>query len=152
MGRFCSIGPGCRIGVGIHPVNHISTSPVFFSTKEQAGISFASTDIFEENREIKIGHDVWIGANAVILDGVEIGTGAIIAAGAVVTRDVAPYSIAAGVPAISKRKRFTEEQIECLLRSCWWDWDNERLSKYAAKFSHVSEFIEEVLMRKEDAF
>jgi acetyltransferase-like isoleucine patch superfamily enzyme len=150
IGKFCSIGQGCRIGLGIHPTNHISTSPAFFSTKKKAGVSFVSTDIFEESKTIRIGNDVWIGANAVVLDGVEIGTGAIIAAGSVVTKDVTTYTIVAGVPAISKKKRFSEEQIECLLRSCWWDWTPEKLLKYAAGFSHASQFIEEVLMRNEN--
>jgi acetyltransferase-like isoleucine patch superfamily enzyme len=149
IGKFCSVGPGCRLGVGIHPTDHISTSPVFFSTKKQAGISFVSTDVIKENKDIKIGNDVWIGANAVILDGVEIGTGAIIAAGAVVTKNVAPYTIVAGVPALSKRKRFSDEQIECLLRSCWWNWPTDILLKYAAEFSHASQFINEVLMRND---
>lgn len=144
IGKFCSIGPGCRIGLGAHPVDYISTSPVFFSTKRQAGISFASIDLFEENKEITIGNDVWIGANATILDGVGIGTGAIIAAGAVVTKDVAPYAIVAGVPATLKRKRFSEEQIEALLRSCWWDWAPEKLLKHAEQFPYVDPFIDEI--------
>jgi acetyltransferase-like isoleucine patch superfamily enzyme len=149
IGRFCSIGPGCRLGVGIHPTDHISTSPVFFSTEKQAGISFVSTDVIKENKDIKIGNDVWIGANAVILDGVEIDTGAIIAAGAVVTRNVAPYTIVAGVPALSKKKRFSDEQIAYLLRSCWWDWPADILSRYAEEFSHASKFIDEVLVHND---
>jgi len=150
IGKFCSIGPGCRIGLGMHPSDHVSTSPVFFSTRNQAGISFAPADVFEENREIRIGNDVWVGANAMILDEVEIGTGAIVAAGSVVTKDVAPYTIVAGVPAIPKRKRFSDEHIDCLLRSCWWDWTPERLSKYGPRFSRADQFIEEVLSHSAD--
>jgi acetyltransferase-like isoleucine patch superfamily enzyme len=147
IGRFCSIGPGCRIGLGIHPTDHVSTSPVFFSTRKQAGISFTPADVLEENKQIMIGNDVWIGANAMILDGVEIGTGAIVAAGSVVTKDVAPYTIVAGVPAVPKRKRFSDEQIGSLLQSCWWDWTPEKLSKNGPKFSNADQFIEEVLSR-----
>jgi acetyltransferase-like isoleucine patch superfamily enzyme len=150
VGKFCSIGPGCRIGLGIHPSDHVSTSPVFFSTRKQAGINFTPADQFEENKEIRIGNDVWIGANAMILDGVEIGTGAIVAAGSVVTKDVAPYTIVAGVPAIPKRKRFSDEQIDCLLRSCWWDWAPEKLLKYGPRFSHVDQFVEELLSHETD--
>jgi virginiamycin A acetyltransferase len=145
IGKFCSIGPGCRIGVGIHPSDHVSTSPVFFSTRKQAGISFAPADVIVENKEVRIGNDVWVGANAMILDGVEIGTGAIVAAGSVVTKDVAPYTIVAGVPALPKRKRFSDEQIDALLQSCWWDWAPEKLSKYAPMFSRAGEFIEGAL-------
>jgi acetyltransferase-like isoleucine patch superfamily enzyme len=137
IGKFCSIGQGCRIGVGIHP------------TKKPAGISFVSADMFEENLEISIGNDVWIGANVVILDGVAISTGAIIAAGAVVTKNVAPYTLAAGVPALTKKKRFSAEQIDCLLQSCWWDWSAEKLLRYAADFSHPDQFIKRVLMHNE---
>ena len=147
IGKFCSIGPGCRIGLGTHPTDHISTSPVFFSTREQTGISFVSKDLFEESQEITIGNDVWVGANSVILDGVEIGTGAIIAAGAVVTRDVDPYAIVGGVPATRRRMRFSEAQIQHLLRSQWWDWDPEKLSRHAVEFSRASHFIDEVLGR-----
>jgi len=144
IGKFCSVGPGCRIGLGAHPVDFVSTSPVFFSTKKQAGISFASADLFEENKEITIGNDVWIGANATILDGIQIGSGAIVAAGAVVTKDVVPYAIVGGVPATFRRKRFSEEQIEALLRSCWWDWAPEKLLKHAEQFPHVDRFIDEI--------
>ena len=144
IGRFCSIGPGCRIGLGIHPTDHVSTSPVFFSTRKQAGISFTSADKCVENKEIRIGNDVWVGANAMILDGVEIGTGAVVAAGSVVTKNVAPYTIVAGVPAAPKRKRFSDEHIASLLQSVWWNWPAEKLAKYADRFSQPDRFIEEL--------
>ncbi len=151
IGNFCSIGFGCRIGVGIHPTTLISTSPVFYSTKKEVGISFATKDLLEMNKNISIGNDVWVGANAVVLDGVTIATGAVVAAGAVVTKDVAPYTIVAGVPATPKKKRFTDLQIECLLRSCWWNWPQEKLMKHAPEFLNASDFIENVLMHSENA-
>ena len=82
---------------------------------KQAQISFTDKSYFEELKPIKIGNDVWIGANAVILDGVAIGDGAIIGAGAVVNKDVPPYAIVGGVPAKIIRYRFSDEQIEFLL-------------------------------------
>jgi len=71
----------------------------------------------------KIGHDVWIGANAVIMRGVKIGNGAVIAAGAIVNKDVEPYSIVGGVPARHLKYRFDKETIERLLKSEWWNLD-----------------------------
>jgi acetyltransferase-like isoleucine patch superfamily enzyme len=131
--------------VGLHPTDQISTSPVFFSTKQQAGMSFVSSNAFEENRKIEIGNDVWVGANAVVLDGVVVGTGAIVAAGAVVTRDVAPYTIVTGIPAQPRRMRFSAERVEILLRSRWWDWSAEKLGKYAPQFADAECFIDQVL-------
>ena len=87
IGKFCSIGPGVRCGMGMHPSKQfVSTHPIFFSNLKQAQISFADKSYFEELKPIKIGNDVWIGANAVILDGVNIGDGAIIGAGLLSTK------------------------------------------------------------------
>jgi carbonic anhydrase/acetyltransferase-like protein (isoleucine patch superfamily) len=116
----------------------------------QAGISFVSKNMLEENQETYIGNDVFIGTNVMILGGVRIGTGAVIAAGAVVTRDVEPYTIVGGVPAVPKKKRFSEEQMDCLLRSCWWDWSPEKLSRHADEFLCAEQFIQDVLMRNDD--
>ncbi|MDX8389877.1 MAG: CatB-related O-acetyltransferase [Mariprofundaceae bacterium] len=91
-------------------------------------ISFPA--MFEESinkGSIKIGHDVWVGANSCIMGGVTIGTGAIIGASAVVTKDVPPYSVAAGVPAREIRKRFADATIEKLLASSWWEWPLEEI-------------------------
>ena len=67
-----------------------------------------------------MGHDVWIGANVIVLDGIQIGNGAVIAAGAIVTRNVEPYEIVGGVPAKTIKKRFDDETINKLLESKWW--------------------------------
>jgi hypothetical protein len=74
-----------------------------------------------------LGHDVWIGHGAIVLPGRRIGTGAVIGAGAVVTRDVPPYAIAVGNPARVLRQRFAPAIAERLLTLAWWDWDHERL-------------------------
>lgn len=135
VGRFCSIGPRARIGgLGRHPTEWISTHPVFFSTLKQANITYAEKDFFDECGEVIIGNDVWIGADAIVLDGVSIGDGAIIAAGAVVTKDVEPYSIVGGVPAKIIRYRFTDIQINFLQEMSWWNWPDEILRSHAELF------------------
>jgi chloramphenicol O-acetyltransferase type B len=134
IGRFCSIGPEFRCGFGSHPTNFVSTSPVFFSTRKQCGVTFAERDYFAEYNATNIGHDVWIGTRVYVRDGVTIGNGAIVAAGAVVTKDVPDYAIVGGVPARHIRFRFSEAVIEELLEIQWWNWKEERLREAQALF------------------
>jgi acetyltransferase-like isoleucine patch superfamily enzyme len=134
VGRYCSIGPQLLVGLGRHPTDWISTSPVFFSPAAQCGTSFADQSHFQERARVTIGNDVWIGARVYIRDGVTIGDGAIVGAGAVVTRDVPPYAIVAGVPATVRRLRFPPADVERLLAVRWWDWDPERVRQHAAAF------------------
>ncbi len=77
-----------------------------------------------------IGNDVWIGFEAVILAGVTVGDGAVIGARAVVTKDVPPYTIVGGVPAVPIRKRFSQETIDGLQKIRWWDWPKERIARH----------------------
>lgn len=144
IGRFCSIGPGFQGGTGNHPTNFVSTSPVFFSTLKQCGISFATKELFKETVEITICNDIWIGANVFIKDGVKIGNGAIVAAGAVVVNDVPDYAIVGGVPAKLIRYRFSEDIIDSLLKIQWWNWSLEQLQKAQPLMatSDLSPFIE----------
>lgn len=135
IGAFCSIGPDVKIGgFGKHPTNWISTHPVFYSRKQQVAIAFASEEMLEEYAPVTIGNDVWIGANAMILDGVSVGDGAIIAAGAVVTKNVGPYEIVGGVSAKLIRKRFTDPEISMLMASKWWELDTAFLNKHQHLF------------------
>ena len=127
IGRFCSVGPYLICGHGDHPTDFASTSPVFFSTGTPCGVTFASLNCFEERKRIRIGHDVWIGARVFIRDGVQVGTGAIIAAGSVVVKDVPDYAIVGGVPAKTIRFRFPREIVDRLLILRWWEWPEEKL-------------------------
>lgn len=127
VGSFSSIGPDTLAGLGEHPVEFGSTSPAFYSTRRQCGATFASADAFPERRPIVIGHDVWLGARVVVRDGVTIGHGAIVAAGAVVTHDVTPYTIVGGTPAKLIRPRFDEPSVARLLALAWWSWPDHRL-------------------------
>lgn len=140
IGKFCSIGPNFLCGWGIHPLNGISTSPMFYSTMMQNGISLSTVDKIVERKLIRIGNDVFIGANVTILDGVTVGDGAVIGAGAVVSKDIPPYAVAVGNPIQIKRYRFDENTIAKLLGIRWWD-DADKLSKVERYFFDVDKFI-----------
>jgi acetyltransferase-like isoleucine patch superfamily enzyme len=131
IGHFCSIGPGCLIGSGDHPVTWVATSPVFYSNRNQAGRSLLGERVtmegFRERRRINIGHDVWLGAQVFVRDGVNIANGAIVAAGAVVTKDVPAFALVGGVPARIIRFRFSTEVIEEMQSIAWWLWPEEVL-------------------------
>lgn len=142
IGKFCSIGPNFLCGFGIHPVNGVSTAPMFYSTKKQNGISLTKNDKVEERKRITIGNDVFIGANVTVLDGVVIGDGAIIGAGAVVSKNIPPYAIAVGVPIKIIKYRFGEAEIDKLLKMKWWDWSFEHLYEVEKHFFQVEEFID----------
>lgn len=141
IGKFCSIGPNFFCGWGIHPTNGISTSPMFYSTGKQNGISFSKVNKIEERKEIIIGNDVFIGSNVIVLDGVTIGDGAVIGAGAVVSKDIPPYAIAIGSPIKIIKYRFTEKQIEDLLRVQWWNFDDDKLEFVEKMFFNIEEFL-----------
>lgn len=141
IGRFCSIGPNCCCGLGIHPIDGISTSPMFYSTAKQNGVTFCKENKVEESLQTVIGNDVFIGANVTILDGVTIGDGAVVGAGAVVTADIPPYAIAVGVPAKVVKYRFDNETIEKLLEDQWWNQEEKKLKDVEESFWSVDDFL-----------
>ena len=97
-------------------------------------------EVFEERRRngVTVGHDTWFGYNAIIMPGVTVGTGAIVAAGAVVTKDVAPYTIVGGVAAAEIKPRFAPRIAERLLALAWWDWDHAALRASLEDFRGLS--------------
>ncbi len=140
IGSFCSIAQAVCIGGASHPMHFVSTSPVFLSHRDSVKAKFSRHEYHHLPRTT-IGHDVWIGYGAIIKAGVSIGTGAVIGMGAVVTKEVPPYTIVGGNPAVELRKRFDSKVIEALLRSRWWDFDNERLRSAAAHFVDPEAFL-----------
>ncbi len=133
IGKFCSIACGAKFlfNASNHALGSLSTYPfpIFF---EEWGLNTDTASIasaWDNNGDIIIGNDVWIGYEAVILAGVTIGDGAIIGTRALVTKDVPPYTIAGGVPAKPIRKRFYDDTIEKLLGLRWWDWPEEKIKR-----------------------
>lgn len=126
IGRFTSIAPFVRTNCGVHPYTYpyATTCPMFFSTQKQNGVTFADRMMFEEFKPpTTIGNDVWIGENVFFRGGLTIGDGAVVLAGAVVTKDVPPYAIVGGVPAKVIKYRYDEETIKFLLDFKWWNMD-----------------------------
>lgn len=133
IGRYTSIGESVQVGRGSHPVSWASTSPVFytrhedvvdFTIGEAANFSFSAPH--RAPRLTIIGNDVYIGHGALIMQGIQIGNGAVIGAHAVVTKDVPDFAVVAGNPAVVKKYRFPEAVIERMQRVAWWRfafWD-----------------------------
>jgi acetyltransferase-like isoleucine patch superfamily enzyme len=142
IGRFCSIGPNFCCGWATHPTNGISTSPMFYSTRMQNGVSLCSEDKVCEFGRIEIGNDVFIGMNVTVLDGVQIGDGAIIGAGAVVSKDIPPYAVAVGSPIKIIRYRFDSNTIARLLETQWWNWSEKDLQQVEQRIFDVNGFLD----------
>jgi O-methyltransferase len=150
IGRFCSIAGGVNLFMGGNHRSAWTTTYPFAVVLESAPIwldpiQLPPADEYElTSGNIVIGNDVWIGQSATIMSGVTIGDGAIIAAHAVVTRDVPPYGVVGGNPAKLLKKRFDEKTIERLLRLGWWDWaiDDVRRAAPLMSTENVQAFLD----------
>lgn len=143
IGKFVNIASDVRINPGNHPVEWVSQHHFLYRLKRY-GMAEHDRDSFFNWRQLQrvsIGHDSWIGHKAIILPGITIGNGAVVAAGAVVSRDVAPYSIVAGVPARPIRERFPRAVQQSLDTIRWWDWDHETIRQRLDDFYDIRRFI-----------
>jgi acetyltransferase-like isoleucine patch superfamily enzyme len=128
IGNYCSIAHEVIIGLGNHPMENFSTSPIFYKVKNPARLKIVNKDTdLQLYKEIMIGHDVWIGARAIIMDGVKIGNGAVVAAGAVVTKNVPPYTVVGGIPAKIIKNRAIEDNISRWSKSEWWNLSPDKV-------------------------
>ncbi len=129
LGKFCQLATGVRfiMNGSNHSMNGISTYP--FKVFGEDWATRASMDVISKGDTI-IGHDVWIGNSATIMQGVKIGDGAIIGTNSLVTKDVEPYTVVGGNPAKEIRKRFDNETISFLLKLKWWDWPVVKITQH----------------------
>jgi acetyltransferase-like isoleucine patch superfamily enzyme len=128
MGKFCSVSKNINIGAPIHPINFVSTNPIFFRESNGTGSSWVKGIYFDDSSpKTNIGNDVWIGMNVSIMGGIKIGDGAIIGAHALVTKEVPPYAIVGGVPARIIKYRFEPDVINRLLEIKWWNLSDEEI-------------------------
>jgi len=130
IGKFCALASNCRINALEHPIERVSQHRITYRPNEY----FLGAKLDKEFRAhrqariVSIGHDVWIGHGAIVMPGISIGHGAVVAAGAVVTADVEPYAVVAGVPARFLKWRFAPEIAARLIKLSWWHWDHDRLA------------------------
>ena len=143
FGGHVRIGKYCQIGgyVAFHASNHPITYPTSYINKKLLGGELAK---LKNNKPINLGNDVWVGHNVIVLSGVNVGDGAILAAGAVVTKDVAPYSIVGGNPAKEIRKRFSPNVINELLELEWWNMTDREIELNREFFLTDLETVESI--------
>lgn len=129
IGKFCSIASMTRLNPGNHPMWRASQS--HFTYRASAYFEDAQDEpeffAWRRSHRVTLGHDVWIGHGAIVLAGRSLGTGTVVAAGAVVSHDVPAYAIVAGVPARVVKARFPDAVAARLMALSWWDWDHARL-------------------------
>lgn len=141
IGAFCSIGPGVYIGLGTHPLHFVSTHPFFYHSGNLSSYHLFPSLEYQERLPIRIGNDVWIGARALVMDGVEIGDGAVLGAGSILTHSLEPYQVACGIPAKVIKNRFEPDQVVHLLKLQWWKQSDQWLLENRCRFRSVEELL-----------
>lgn len=145
VGRFCSIAHGATVGATGHPTDRATTHTFPYIPADGGFVDRHQLRI----ARVRLGHDVWIGCDAVVLSGVTIGDGAVIAANSVVTKDVPPFAVAVGAPATVRRFRFDADLVERLAAVAWWNWPKDLLARHVDLFRLPLD--ESVMEKLEDA-
>ena len=140
IGAYCSIADNVIIGGMSHPLEWVSTSPVFYAGKNILKKNYSSR-IFKNETLTNIGNDVWIGNNCLIKSGISVGNGAVVGMGSILTKNVGPYEIWAGNPARFIRKRFSDDVAMRLLDTNWWDSTETELAEFVELFNLPEEFL-----------
>lgn len=152
VGRYTSIGNQVKSIMFRHPTTYpyVSTSPVFYAPHTPVGRGFASRACFKEcvmadeatRSAVVIGHDCWINSHVTLVSGITIGDGAVVLTGAVVTKDVPPYAVVAGVPARVIRYRYEERHIQWLRKVAWWNKPVEWLERHWEVMTDFEQFMQ----------
>lgn len=140
IGKFANIAAMTRIGATDHPLDTAACHHFLYRSEYYWDDAEADAEFFARRaaRVTRIGHDTWIGHGAMVKPDVTLGHGAVVAAGAIVTKDVLPYTIVAGIPAKPIRARQPEQIAERLIALAWWDWDHSRLRSSLQDFRSLS--------------
>jgi phosphonate metabolism protein (transferase hexapeptide repeat family) len=143
IGKFVNIASDVRINPGNHPVEWVSQHHFLYrmTRYDLAGHDDESFFAWRRLQKVVVGHDVWIGHRTIVLPGITIGNGAVVGAGTVVTRDVPPYTVVAGVPGRRIRSRFPEAVWRRLEQTAWWDWEHQVLAERLDDFRDVRYFL-----------
>jgi len=144
IGAFCSIANGFIVGGAKHPMDWVSTSPAFYNVSGKIGHQLGNLSVDKTSRTV-IGNDVWIGSRVIIMQGIKVANGAIIGAGAVVTKDVPPYAVVAGCPARIIKYRFDEETIKRLQESEWWQLSDKQLKEISKYINTPQLFLDKLM-------
>jgi phosphonate metabolism protein (transferase hexapeptide repeat family) len=151
IGKFCSIAAMTRINPGNHPMHRASQAHFTYRASAYFPEESDEAEFFEWRRghRVHIGHDVWIGHGAIVLPVRRVGTGAVVAASAIVTKDVPAYTIVAGNPARMIKRRFPEAVADRLAELAWWNWEHENLRNALPDFRKLA--VEDFLAKYEAA-
>jgi phosphonate metabolism protein (transferase hexapeptide repeat family) len=147
IGKFCSCASFARINTTNHPTYDRIAQHHFTYRSKRFGFGEDDVDFFAQRKDkaVTIGNDVWIGHNSIIMPGVNVGNGAVIGAGAVVTKDVEPYSVVVGVPAKRIKMRFSDDLIAKIEQLKWWDWEHETIKERLSDFRDMDAFVRKYL-------
>ena len=144
IGKFANIAASVRLGPTAHPMDRPTLHHFTYRRKMYGFDDIDDKEFFAFRRAqgAYVGHDTWIGHGAIVMPKVTIGTGAVVGAGAVVTKDVPPYQVAVGVPAQVIKPRFSPAVADALLRIAWWEWPHELIKERLEEFSlDIEEFV-----------
>lgn len=144
IGNFSVIAKECEIGLGVHPTNYLTCHSIFYKNSPWGFHEDWVKPIDGIVKTTYIGNDVWIGARSIVMDGVTIGNGAIVAAGSVVTKDVPPFSVVGGAPAKMIKYRFPQEVINRLQEIQWWNLPDEKITEVVELFHVKNPSLEDI--------
>ena len=144
IGNYTVIAKDCEIGLGVHPTNYLTCHSIFYKNSPWGFHPEWVKPVENIVRITNIGNDVWIGAKSMIMDGVTIGDGAIVAAGSVVTRDVPPFAVVGGAPAKVIKYRFSQEVIDRLEEIQWWNLPDEKITEVVDLFHIKNPTLEDI--------